>query len=140
MTPTTSRTAELRQMLLNRRRELQADVHGRVRDSRSDRPNEVRDDLEASDANIQNDIEIALLQMRAETLLRVDAALVRLDAGKYGWCATCEAEIPWPRLRALPFAVRCQGCEERREQSQGYARRVAQSRGAFSLFPELVKA
>jgi len=136
----TSRTAELRQMLLNRRREMQDEVHGRMRDSRSDRPNEVRDDLEASDANIQNDIEIALLQMRAETLVRVDAALIRLDAGKYGCCSTCEAEIPWPRLRALPFAVRCQGCEERREQSQGYARRVAQSRGAFSLFPELVKA
>jgi DnaK suppressor protein len=127
-------------MLLDRRREMQNDVNGRVRDSRSDRSNEVRDDLEASDANIQNDIEIALLQMRAETLVRVDAALIRLNAGKYGLCASCEAEIPWPRLRALPFAVRCQACEERREQSQGYARRVAQSRGAFSLFPELVRS
>lgn len=140
MTQSTSRTAELRQMLLNRRREMQEDVHGRIRDSRSDRSNEVRDDLEASDANIQHDLEIALLQMRAETLVRVDAALIRLDAGKYGCCASCQAEIPAPRLRALPFAVRCQACEERREQSQGFARRVAQSRGAFSLFPDLVRS
>jgi len=140
MTATRSRKTELRQMLLDRRREMQDDVNGRMRDTRSDRSNEVRDDLEASDANIQNDIEIALLQMRAETLVRVDAALIRLDAGKYGSCATCEAEIPWLRLRALPFAVRCQACEERREQAQGYARRVAQSRGAFSLFPDLVRS
>ena len=137
MTDTTMRNADLRQMLSERRREMQNDVQSRIRDGRTDRPIEVRDDLEHSDADIQGDIELALLQMRTETLIRVDEALVRLDAGKYGSCFECEDEISERRLRALPFAVRCQACEERREQEQGHARHLAQRRGSVSLFADV---
>ena len=109
---------------------MQDDVQSRIRDGRTDRPKEVRDVLEHSDADIQGDIEFALLQMRAETLARIDEALVRLDAGKYGSCFECEGEISERRLRALPFAVRCQACEKRREQEQGRARRLAHGAAA----------
>lgn len=136
MTDTTMRNADLRRMLIERRRELQDDVRSRIRGGRADRPNDVRDDLELSDADIQGDIEFELLQMRSETLTRIDEALVRLDAGKYGSCFACDREIAQRRLRALPFAVRCQECEERREIEQNRARHLAQ-RGGFSLFPDL---
>jgi DnaK suppressor protein len=76
--------------------------------------------------------------MRAETLTRIDEALVRLDAGKYGFCFKCESEIPERRLRALPFAVRCQACEERREEEQVRAERLGRQRGSLSLFPDVV--
>ena len=138
MSHTTKRNAGLRRMLSERRREMQNDVQSRIRDGRTDRANDVRDDLEVSDDDIQGDLEFALLQMRAETLTRIDQALVRLDAGKYGSCFECEGEIAEPRLRALPFAVRCQACEERREQAHGRAQRHAQRSGAFSLFPEVI--
>jgi DnaK suppressor protein len=133
MTDTAIRNADLRHMLSERRRELLDEVQSRIRDARTDRPKEVRDDLEDSDADIQGDIELALLQMRAETLSHIDEALVRLDAGKYGSCLECESEISDRRVRALPFAVRCQACEERREQARGHARQRAQHRGALSL-------
>lgn len=135
-----TRNAGLRQMLSDRRREMQDNVQSRIRDGRADRPNDVRDDLEVSDADIQGGIEFALLQMRAETLTRIDAALVRLDAGEYGWCFECECEIPERRLRALPFAVRCQACEERREEEQGHAQRLAQRRVSLSLFSDVVSS
>jgi DnaK suppressor protein len=135
MTDIATRTADLKQMLSERRREMQEDVQRRKRDGRTDRPKEVRDVLEHSDADIRGDIEFALLQMRAETLARIDEALVRLDAGKYGSCFECDGEISGQRLRALPFAVRCQACEKRREQEQGIARR-AEQRGNLSLFPD----
>jgi DnaK suppressor protein len=77
---------------------------------------EVGDEVEHSDADIQGDIECGLLGIRAETLTRIDEALVRLDAGEYGSCSQCATEISERRLRALPFAVRCKACEERREQ------------------------
>lgn len=51
-----------------------------------------------------------------QDVARIDDALMRLDAGKYGSCLECAREISEQRLRALPFAVRCQACEERREQ------------------------
>jgi DnaK suppressor protein len=139
MTDTATRNADLRQMLAERRRAIQDEVHTRIRDGRADRPHEVRDDLEDSDADIQGDLDLALLQMKAGTLVRIEEALVRLDAGKYGSCFECADEISEKRLRALPFAVRCQRCEERREEEQGKnARQVAQRRGSASLFPDAV--
>jgi DnaK suppressor protein len=136
MTKTTKRNADLKQMLSDRRRKIQADVQTRIRGGRADRPNEVRDDLEASDADIQGDLDMALLQMSAETLLRIDEALVRLDAGEYGSCFECAGEIAERRLRALPFAVRCVACEERREK-HGRARQLSERRNGFSLFPDV---
>ena len=137
MNDATVRQADLRHVLIARRQEIQDDVHSRIRDVRADRPDEVGDELEHSDADAHGDIEFALLQMKAETLKRIDEALVRLDAGEYGCCFECDDQISDTRLRALPFAVRCKACEERREQGQWQARRAARPRG-FSLFPDLV--
>jgi RNA polymerase-binding transcription factor len=139
MTHTTKRNAGLRRMLSERRSEIQNQVQSRIRDGRADRPNG-RDDLEVSDDDIQGDLEFALLQMRAENLSRIDQALVRVEAGKYGSCFECEGEISERRLRALPFAVRCQACEEKQENEQGRARRLAQRRGNLSLFSEVVSS
>lgn len=136
MTDATMRNAGLKRMLSERRREMRDDVHGRIRDGRADRPNGVRDDVEMSDASIQGDIEFALVQMRAETIARIDEALVRIDAGQYGSCFECAGEISDRRLRALPFAVRCQACEKRREEAQARVRRPAQHRGGLSLFSD----
>jgi DnaK suppressor protein len=127
-------------MLNERRLALQNEVRSRIRDGRTDRPKEVRDELEHSDAGMQGDIELALLQMRADLLGRIEQALVRLDAGKYGSCFECEGEISERRLRALPFAVRCQACEGRRELEQGSARRLAQRRDSGSLFASVVNS
>jgi RNA polymerase-binding transcription factor len=140
MTDTTTRIDDLRQMLTLRRGEIRGELQGRIREGRTDRSLQVGDTLEHSDADIQEDIELALLQMRSETLTRIDEALVRLDAGKYGSCFECEREIAERRLSALPFAVRCQACEERREAAQGEARRLAQRRGSFSLFPDVISS
>jgi DnaK suppressor protein len=138
MTENTIRNADLSHMLRERRREMQEDVQSRTRGGRTDRPIEVGDDVEHSDANIQGDIEFALLSMRAKTLTRIDEALVRLDAGQYGFCFKGESEIPERRLRALPFAVRCQACEERREEEPGRAERLGRQGGSLSLFPDVI--
>ena len=73
------------------------------------------DAAESSEADIQDDIEFALIQMKSETLNRIEEALVRLDEGTFGNCFECGDEIAERRLRALPFAVRCKDCEEARE-------------------------
>ncbi len=109
MADTATRSADLKLLLTQRRRELQHEVQGRIREGRADRLGEGGDYVEHSDADMQGDITLALLQMRAETLVRLDEALIRLDAGKYGACFECEREISDRRLRALPFAVRCAG-------------------------------
>ena len=120
---TQTRSARLLQQLTDRRRELEDDVRQRVRDGRHERNNDVvTDEAEHSDAHSSEDVQFALLQMKTETLRRIGEALVRLDAGEYGSCASCGADISAPRLRALPFAVRCTSCEDQREQSQARPR------------------
>ncbi len=73
--------------------------------------------MEQSEADTQGDIGLTLLQMHADTLTSIDAALMRVEAGQYGSCAECAQEISLQRLRIMPFAVRCQACEQRREQA-----------------------
>ena len=129
---------ELKQMLLGRRRELQAQVQDKMRDVRSTgevtKLSEVFDAGESSEADIQEDIELALIQMKSETLSRVDDALTRLEQGTYGNCFECGEEIAEKRLKALPFAVRCKDCEEAKENADQRERQVAARRGASSLF------
>ena len=115
-----TRYSELKRMLEDRRREIQAEVQGRMRDVRSDgawggKQNEVFDAVESSEADIQDEIEFALIQMKSETLNKINDALTRLEQGDYGNCFDCGSEIAEKRLRALPFAVRCKDCEEARE-------------------------
>lgn len=110
-----ARDAELRQLLLDHRQTLATAVHARLRAGRDDHASEGRDDMERSDDNIRDDLSFALLQMTSESLAAIDAALARLEAGHYGVCAACEQPIASQRLRALPFAVRCQPCANDRE-------------------------
>jgi DnaK suppressor protein len=129
-----SRNRELKKILEDRRRELMHNVQERIRDARADIGNDgqVLDEGDSSEANIQEDIEFALIQMQAETLNKIDAALRRLSEDRYGLCFECGTEIAEQRLSALPFAVCCRDCEEVRETAQ--QRDGIRARRDFSSF------
>jgi DnaK suppressor protein len=133
------RDHELRKMLEDRRRELVYEVQGKIRDGRRDynKEREVLDEGESSEVDIQEEIEFALIEMKAETLKKIDAALRRIGEGTYGECFECGEEIPAARLRALPFAVRCKDCEEAREAAE-LRERMTQRRGSSALFVNMV--
>jgi len=134
-----SRYGELKRMLDGRRQEIRAEVQGKMRHVRAEgtwggKMNEVLDAVESSEADIQDEIEFALIQMKSETLNKIDDALARLEQGDYGNCFECGEEIAEKRLRALPFAVRCKDCEEAREAAEQRERQLAAKRGGSSLF------
>lgn len=135
------RYAELRRILEERRREIMSEVHTKIRDVRTEAANSpahgVLDAAETSESDIQDDIEFALIQMKAETLNKIEEALRHLEEGTFGYCFECGEEITEKRLRALPFAVRCKDCEEARELAQQRERMIAQRRGAASLFVDM---
>jgi len=135
---TDARYSDLKRMLEERRKEILSEVQGRIRDQREadawGKVNEVLDAGESSEADIQEDIEFALIQMKAETLTKVNDALHRLEVGNYGYCADCGGEISDKRLRALPFAVRCKDCEEGREMAVEREKVAAQKRNGPSFF------
>ena len=135
---TAGRYSDLRRMLDERRREILSEVQGRIRDQREadtwGKVHEVLDAGESSEADIQEDIEFALIQMKAETLTKINDALGRLEEGTYGYCSDCGGEISEQRLRALPFAVRCKECEETREVAAEREKAMSQKRGGPSFF------
>jgi DnaK suppressor protein len=112
---TETRYEELKQIVDAWRRKVLRDLDMKLRDTRGKTDSEEQssglDDAETAAADLQQDLGLALMEMNAETLRRIDDAVARLSSGEYGWCAECEGEISEKRLEALPFAVRCRECE-----------------------------
>lgn len=107
-------------MLIARRDEILGRVRHGIDEARADlagHDDAVLDEGETSAVNIQQDVAFAIIQMNAETLRLLEAALARLDHGAYGQCAECRQAITEQRLRALPFVVRCRDCEQARERA-----------------------
>lgn len=129
---------ELKRILGGLRTEMLSEVHDKMRDVRKENETVarqgVRDEAESSESDIQEDIEFALLQMKAETLKKIGDALLLLDNDSFGECYECADEISAQRLRALPFAVRCKYCEERRESATQVDKMNGPSLSAASLF------
>jgi RNA polymerase-binding protein DksA len=48
-------------------------------------------------------------------LEEIDAAYAKLAAGTFGTCEGCGGTIPLPRLRVMPAARYCVGCQATRE-------------------------
>ena len=64
----------------------------------------------ATDAE-QRERELRAQLKWREREARLRAALAAIDAGTYGICVDCGAEIPEGRLRVLPDSVRCVPCQ-----------------------------
>lgn len=108
------RLETLKSMLEERRQEI-VDKLRSIRETMPDQRLDVQDAEEQAVTDFAKDMEFALVQMKADTLGLIDAALRRLEAGAYGECAECGTDIPAARLKALPFAVRCVNCQEQVE-------------------------
>ena len=136
--PQARRSNDLKTILESRRSELVRELQDRIRAARIDGITErdVLDDAESSELDIQDDIGFALMQLKAETLTKIDAALRRLEEGNYGNCFECGAEIAQARLRALPFAARCKDCEQSREAANERERFMGQRAGSPALFTD----
>lgn len=113
-------------MLEDRQRE----IHTKLRSIREAMPAEadVRDSEEQSVDDFVQAMDFALMQMKSDTLRRIDEALHHLEDGSYGMCNECGDEIAAARLRALPFADLCRDCQESRELRASAARDARSSR------------
>jgi DnaK suppressor protein len=105
-------------MLDSHRGRLLGEIAERLRQSRDEaRDLRASDVLDRVELFQEEDLDYALLGMKTETIQRIDAALRRLREEEYGLCSECRQEISDQRLSAMPFAIRCLGCEERAEGS-----------------------
>lgn len=113
----------LRKMLEDRRNEIHAKLRS-IRDTQTEEAAEVRDTEEQSVDDFVQDVDFALMEMKSETLHRIDEALRRVDAGLYGVCDDCGNEIAEARLKAVPFATLCVRCQEDEESTAAVQREL----------------
>ena len=62
--------------------------------------------------NTARELEFALDARETEELNQIEAALRRIEDGRYGQCVNCGVEIPSARLEVAPEASRCIACQE----------------------------
>ena len=67
----------------------------------ADKASDISEDLVRSSLS-SNDVR---------TLRDIEQAMKRIEKGSYGICESCNEEISMRRLRILPYATRCIGCE-----------------------------
>jgi RNA polymerase-binding protein DksA len=54
--------------------------------------------------------DISIEDAEERLLMDIDSAIARVDAGTFGTCTQCGAEIDTERLEALPWAALCISC------------------------------
>ena len=119
--------AQFRKMLLELRRKLASSVDhlqndalksaGEAADELSDVPAEHM--AERASDSFFRDLMIRILENSDAELCDVNLALQKIDSRTYGLCENCSSQISKKRLKALPFARLCIGCQQEAEQRDG---------------------
>lgn len=73
------------------------------------------DDAETGTATFERERTMSLARNARQTVVQIDRALDRMDAGTYGLCINCGEPIPVERLEALPQALDCLDCRRKAE-------------------------
>ncbi len=111
---TPAQTTGLRQLLLERRDELQ----GQMVQNRENLVPPNPDQGAVLQRNEAREIDQALTNIDSADLARIDHALSLMDAGTYGQCAECGCDIPFERLKIEPQTQHCVACKTLSENKQ----------------------
>jgi DnaK suppressor protein len=123
---TPAAAARHRTLLLSLRQQLLAAGPARIEPNRAD---PATTGVSDEDAQALSEMMQVLASKRNEgqaaQLARLDGALRRLAAqpDDFGLCEECEEEIPVKRLRLMPWATRCAGCQAGHDPKLGAPRR-----------------
>ncbi len=132
----TKKQEALRKMLMDKKREIWNDIKEKLfqqlgKDYRSE-IDTVLDEGDKALSDLAEETGLTLVDLRKETLEKIDHALKKLDEGTYGICEDCGNEISEQRLKALPFAVHCVECKQRREELE----QIEKERERFGVAPQ----
>jgi DnaK suppressor protein len=113
------RKERLRRALVQRREQILKDSKAEIKKYISGEKRQlvetVMDDGDLSVVDLSEDISLKQLSTHRETLIKIDAALKKLDEGTYGVCEDCADTISEERLKVIPFAILCRDCQEKKE-------------------------
>ena len=114
---------QLRQLLITERVKLAEEIKTIAREA-STSPRDASGDLSAYTVHLADmaadtydrELSMNIASSEQELLYQIDDALKRLDDGSYGVCQQCNQPIAMSRLKAVPYASMCIGCQRSKEQ------------------------
>jgi RNA polymerase-binding protein DksA len=74
-----------------------------------------KDFVDVASDDVDRKMLEALGSQDVKRLRSIEAAIVRIQQGRYGTCVKCSKRIPQERLEALPYAVMCIDCQKSEE-------------------------
>jgi DnaK suppressor protein len=102
----------VRERLLVQRGEILAMYEHDVRAGQEASDEGTEDIVDRANNAYSRELMFALSDGERTTLLKIEEALVRIEAGSYGVCTNCGRAIGAGRLQAMPWARYCIDCQE----------------------------
>lgn len=123
MTFTKDQIKQFRQLLITERVKFAKEIKSIAQDT-SKSPREASGDLSAYTVHMadmaadtyERELSMNIVSSEQEVLYQIDDALKRIDDGSFGVCQQCNEAISMSRLKAVPYASLCIGCQRAKEQ------------------------
>lgn len=116
---TSKELENIRQDLLERKKILWNRIMQELEEEADQRAVRVVDTIhESGDRALEELFEsnlLHLVEMKANELENIEAALHRMDTGDFGRCVDCGRWIRPARLEVMPYTIRCRRCQEDHE-------------------------
>ncbi|MDC1142749.1 TraR/DksA C4-type zinc finger protein, partial [Planctomycetota bacterium] len=128
--PTKKEFAELRNLLVVRRRQLVGDVKDLEAEAFNAETQQVSTNhlADSSSDQYEQEFNLSIIENETEELKEIAQAIEKIDAGNYGECESCGIDISIERLRAMPYTRICIQCRSKFEEEGGGEK--------FGVFPE----
>lgn len=112
-----------RQLLITERAKFAGEIRS-IAEEALRNPREASGDLSAYTIHMadmaadtyERELSTNLVSSEQQVLYEIDDALKRIDDGSFGICQQCNKPIAMSRLRAVPYASMCIGCQRAKEQ------------------------
>ena len=108
--------AELKEKLLQEKAEIEEEIDRNAKPTKDAAGfdinfNEIGKDEDENASEIEEYTDNLALESTLEKQLEdIKESLEKIEAGNYGKCENCGADIPMERLRAYPAAKKCLNC------------------------------
>jgi len=94
--------------------QLQAEIETTAPDTAAVSPDNAIGRVSRMDSILSQEVAKASVAAKQKRILDLTAARLRLDEGRFGWCAECQEDIEMERLAAAPETVFCRVCATKR--------------------------
>ena len=88
------------------------------------RIHQAADPVDMTQEAAERELAGRILDRESAVVRHLRSALARIKHGSYGICLECDEEIAPTRLKAVPWAERCIGCQERAENIENQPERI----------------